>query len=89
MSDTTKKLTHFDAAGRVRQVDVGPKNATDRSAEASGLVRLSPQTRALVRDGKTAKGDPLEVARIAAVMAPRKQGRSWASPFVTSTNVPR
>ncbi len=65
-------LSHFDAEGASRMVDVGAKDVTARVARASGRVRLCPETVALIRDRKLAKGDVLEVARLAGIMAAKK-----------------
>jgi cyclic pyranopterin phosphate synthase len=65
-------LTHFDAQGASRMVDVGGKQVTHRLARASGLVRMRPETVGLIRQGKMAKGDVLEVARLAAIMAAKR-----------------
>jgi len=67
-----KKLTHLDEQGAARMVDVGAKPDTDRRAVARGLLRVSPETIALVRDGKTKKGDVVAAARIAGIMAAKK-----------------
>jgi len=67
-----KKLTHLDDTGAARMVDVGAKPDTDRRAVARGLLRVSPETLALVRDGKTKKGDVIAAARIAGIMAAKK-----------------
>ena len=67
-----KKLTHLDDTGAARMVDVGDKPDTDRRAVARGLLRVSPATLALVRDGKTKKGDVIAAARIAGIMAAKK-----------------
>jgi len=65
-----KKLSHYDSAGRARMVDVSAKAATKRDAEASAFVALKPQVlRALPRNPK---GDPLEIARLAGVMAAKR-----------------
>ncbi|MEX2114463.1 MAG: cyclic pyranopterin monophosphate synthase MoaC [Pirellulales bacterium] len=66
------KLTHFDEQGGGRMVDVGGKDVTARFARASGLVRMAPETLALVRDRKLSKGDVLEVARLAGIMAAKR-----------------
>lgn len=66
------RLTHADAQGRVRMVDVGHKPATAREAIASGVVRMSALARRLVRTGSVAKGDPLQAARIAGIMAAKQ-----------------
>ncbi|MBN9517360.1 cyclic pyranopterin monophosphate synthase MoaC [bacterium] len=65
-------LTHFDEAGAARMVDVGAKAETHRTARASAVVRMQPATLALVRDRKLSKGDVLEVARLAGIMAAKK-----------------
>ena len=67
-----KKLTHLDEKGAARMVDVGEKPDTDRRAVARGILRVSPETVALVRDGKTKKGDVIAAARIAGIMAAKK-----------------
>jgi len=65
-----KKLSHYDRAGRARMVDVSPKVATAREAEASAFVRMTPAVmQALPRNPK---GDPLEVARLAGIMAAKR-----------------
>ena len=61
-------LSHFDRSGRARMVDVGGKEETDRAATASGIVRMRPETVAIIREGRAAKGDVLAVAQVAAVM---------------------
>src|SRR5262245_40727694 len=66
------ELTHFDEHGASRMVDVGQKAITSRSARASALVRMSAETMALVRDRKLSKGDVLEVARLAGIMATKR-----------------
>jgi cyclic pyranopterin phosphate synthase len=64
------KLSHYDAAGRARMVDVSGKKVTRREAEASAFVQMQPEVlRALP---KNPKGDPLEVARIAGIMAAKR-----------------
>ena len=68
----TDKLTHVDEAGRVRMVDTGAKAATERRAVASARVLMSPETVAVLRAGRTPKGDPLETARIAGIMAAKR-----------------
>jgi cyclic pyranopterin monophosphate synthase len=65
-------LTHFDAEGGSRMVDVGAKEVTHRTARASCRVRMNGATLALVRQGKLAKGDVLEVARLAGIMAAKR-----------------
>ena len=68
------ELTHFDESGASRMVDVSGKEVTLRTARASGRVRLQPATLALVRDRRLAKGDVLEVARLAGIMAAKRTG---------------
>jgi cyclic pyranopterin phosphate synthase len=65
-----KKLSHYDPAGRARMVDVSGKTATQREAEASGFVAVSPAV--LVALPAIPKGNPLEVARIAGIMAAKR-----------------
>ena len=66
------ELTHFDSQGASRMVDVGEKAVTDRQARASGRVRMAAETLALIRDRKVTKGDVLEVARLAGIMAAKR-----------------
>lgn len=68
------ELTHFDESGASRMVDVTDKDVTIRTACASGCVRLQPSTLALVVDRRMAKGDVLEVARLAGIMAAKRTG---------------
>jgi cyclic pyranopterin phosphate synthase len=63
------RLTHADAQGRVRMVDVSDKAVTSRVAVASGFVRVSAAARRLVQTGAVKKGDPLQAARLAGIMA--------------------
>lgn len=70
MADET--LTHFDAAGNARMVDVGEKNNTRREATAEGTITMSSRAFALVQQGNMKKGDVLGVARIAGIMAAKK-----------------
>ncbi|MFO0958717.1 MAG: cyclic pyranopterin monophosphate synthase MoaC [Isosphaeraceae bacterium] len=67
-------LTHFDDRGASRMVDVSSKPETARSARASGRVRMRPETLALIADRSMAKGDVLEVARLAGILAAKKVG---------------
>jgi cyclic pyranopterin phosphate synthase len=68
----TGRLTHLDAEGRARMVDVSDKPATAREAVAAGLVRMAPQTLALVLSGQAKKGDVIATAEIAGVMAAKR-----------------
>jgi cyclic pyranopterin phosphate synthase len=67
-------LTHFDEQGASRMVDVSGKEMTLRSARASALVRMREETLSLIRDRGMAKGDVLEVARLAGIMAAKRTG---------------
>ena len=67
------ELTHFDAQGASRMVDVGDKPISPRMARASGIVRMSPETLELVRNRAAAKGDVLEVARLAGIQAAKRR----------------
>jgi cyclic pyranopterin phosphate synthase len=65
-------LTHLDAAGQARMVDVSGKEVTARSATATGRVLLSPEAVAALRDGTLPKGDALAVARIAGIQGAKR-----------------
>jgi cyclic pyranopterin phosphate synthase len=65
-------LTHLDAAGRARMVDVSAKSATERYARARAVVRMSPAAAARVVAGDNPKGDVAAVARIAAIQAAKR-----------------
>jgi len=65
-----KKLSHYDDAGRSRMVDVSAKAPTTREAEASAFVSMSPAVLKALPNNP--KGDPLEVARIAGIMAAKR-----------------
>ncbi|MDR7437373.1 MAG: cyclic pyranopterin monophosphate synthase MoaC [Armatimonadota bacterium] len=66
------ELTHVDASGRLRMVDVSDKPATLRVAVARGEVRMRPATLAQIRDHQVAKGDVLAVAHVAGVLAAKR-----------------
>src|SRR5690349_9223326 len=68
------ELSHFDETGASRMVDVSAKPVTARTARASGVVRMRPETLALILDRKMAKGDVREVARLAGIMAAKRTG---------------
>src|SRR5438552_13957771 len=70
----SSNLSHFDEHGASRMVDTSDKPETLREARASGLVRMAPATAALIRDRALAKGDVLEVARLAGIMAAKRTG---------------
>ena len=65
-------LSHVDARGRIRMVDVGDKPVTSREAVARGTISVSAAARALIRAGSAKKGDPLQAARLAGIMAAKK-----------------
>ena len=65
-------LTHIDAAGNPRMVDVSDKAATSRTAVAEGRIRMSTDTLAAIRAGNVHKGDVLQVARLAGIMAGKR-----------------
>jgi cyclic pyranopterin phosphate synthase len=65
-------FTHLDEGGRVRMVDVTAKAATDRSAVAQAVIHMRPETLARVLDHAVAKGNVLETARIAGIMAAKQ-----------------
>lgn len=66
------KLTHLDAEGAARMVDVGAKPDSERVAVAEGRVLMQPETLRLIREGALRKGDALTVARIAGIMAAKR-----------------
>jgi cyclic pyranopterin phosphate synthase len=68
------ELTHFDERGAARMVDVSTKPETLRVARASALVRMAPATARLIQDKSVAKGDVLEVARLAGILAAKRTG---------------
>lgn len=68
----SERLTHLDAAGRARMVDVSDKSATAREARACGRVRMKPETLARALAGDAKKGDVRAVAEIAGVMAAKR-----------------
>src|SRR5688500_10022077 len=66
------ELSHYDEQGNIRMVDVSGKDATTRRAVASGKVLLSSETIAKLKANENPKGNPLEIARIAGIMAAKK-----------------
>jgi cyclic pyranopterin phosphate synthase len=70
--DTAKDLTHLDEEGRARMVGVGDKPETARGAIALSRVRLSAQAFERVRDASGAKGDAVQVARIAGIQGAKR-----------------
>ena len=67
-----KKLSHVDTRGRVKMVDVGAKAATVREAVARGSIAMSASAVKLIRRGEVAKGDPLQTARLAGILAAKQ-----------------
>ncbi|MCZ6847681.1 MAG: cyclic pyranopterin monophosphate synthase MoaC, partial [Alphaproteobacteria bacterium] len=66
------ELTHFDAKGKSRMVDVSDKDETERVAVAAGSVVMAPDTMKLITEGGVKKGDVLSVARLAGIMGAKK-----------------
>ena len=67
-----KKLSHFDEHGKIKMVDVSDKNTTSRHAVASAKVLLNAETIKILKSNKNPKGNPLEIARIAGIMAAKQ-----------------
>ena len=65
-------FSHLDSEGRSRMVDISDKHVTKRTATASGFVKMQPGTIAAIREHRTPKGDPLETARLAGIMAAKQ-----------------
>ena len=74
MGDDERRLTHLDAEGRPRMVDVTEKEETDRVAVARGRIRMAPSTLERIREGRTPKGDVLQVAELAGITAGKRTG---------------
>ncbi|MFE7661040.1 cyclic pyranopterin monophosphate synthase MoaC [Streptomyces celluloflavus] len=72
MSSGQQHLTHLDAAGAARMVDVSAKDVTARTARARGRVQVSPRVVELLRGGGVPKGDALATARIAGIMGAKR-----------------
>ena len=72
MTEPRPALTHVDATGAARMVDVSGKDVTVRTATATGRVLVSPEVVALLREGGVPKGDALAVARIAGIQAAKR-----------------
>ena len=66
------RLSHLDDTGKARMVDVGGKAVTSREAVARGEITMSTKALALIRSGRVAKGDPLQTARLAGIMAAKQ-----------------
>ncbi len=69
-----EKLTHLDGEGRLKMVDVGDKEKTARLARVRGEIRMRPETVALIEQNRVAKGNVLEAARLAGIMAAKRTG---------------
>jgi cyclic pyranopterin phosphate synthase len=67
-----QQLTHIDAAGNARMVDVSAKDDTARVAIAEGFISMAPETLAMIVDGTAPKGDVLAVARVAGIMGSKQ-----------------
>ena len=63
------KLNHFDESGKAVMVDISGKNETERTAVATGEIKMNPETLRTIKEGNIKKGDVLGVARVAAIMA--------------------
>jgi cyclic pyranopterin phosphate synthase len=72
MSRRKARLSHVDRRGRVKMVDVGDKPVTAREAIARGSITMSRQALAQIRRGAVKKGDPLQAARLAGIMAAKQ-----------------
>lgn len=68
----SKNLTHIDAAGDARMVDIGDKSASMRKAVAGGFINMSPEALDAIKAGDAPKGDVLGTARIAGIMAAKR-----------------
>ncbi|TLM68809.1 MAG: cyclic pyranopterin monophosphate synthase MoaC [Actinobacteria bacterium] len=72
IDDDPSHLTHVDAAGAARMVDVAGKPVTHRRAVAGAFVRMRPETLAMIAEGRAPKGDVFAAARIAGIMAAKR-----------------
>lgn len=72
MSEREDGLTHLDAEGRPTMVDVTAKDVTARRAVATGRIAMAPDTLERILAGRTEKGDPIQVAELAGVMAAKR-----------------
>ena len=71
MAKSSRALSHVDARGRVKMVDVGEKPVTAREAIARGSIAMSREALRLIRAGAVKKGDPLQTARLAGISTAR------------------
>jgi len=67
-----RRLSHIDQVGRARMVDIGEKEFSERRAVAESFVRLTPKTMSLIAAGKLPKGNAIETARRAGIMAAKR-----------------
>src|SRR5690606_15068312 len=67
-----KKLSHLEEKGAARLADASAKDVTQRVATAKGTIRMAPETLALILDNKITKGNVIEIARLAGIMAAKK-----------------
>lgn len=74
MDEGDKPLTHLDAKGRPRMVDVSEKEDTVRKAVAVGAIRMAKETFAAIQAGEAPKGEVLQVARLAGIQAGKRTG---------------
>jgi len=74
MSKPRSRLTHLDPQGLPRMVDVSEKETTQRRAVAEGAIRMAPETLSAITEGRSPKGDVLQVARIAGIQAGKRSG---------------
>ena len=72
MTSEKNKLSHLDEANRAKMVDVGSKPVTARAATAEAIVQISNELAAAIRENKIAKGNILEVARLAGIQAAKR-----------------
>ena len=70
--DASEGLSHVDAKGRARMVDVAGKDVTHRRAVAEAFIAMKPETLAMIVEGRAPKGDVLAVARVAGIMAAKR-----------------
>ena len=70
----SEKLTHVDEAGQLKMVDVGAKKETNRDATVRGEIRMQPDTVQLITSRQVSKGNVLEAARLAGIMAAKRTG---------------
>jgi cyclic pyranopterin monophosphate synthase len=72
MNNPKSKLSHVDESGRIQMVDVGGKLETEREAVARGRITVSPAALREIRAGRVKKGDPLQAARLAGILAAKR-----------------